>query len=66
MEAGELSVGDEIVITGPTTGAIIMTINELRVDGLPVAKAFKGDSISFKTGQKIRPADRLYVWDKKD
>lgn len=65
MEAGELSVGDEIIITGPTTGAIIMTVNELRVDGLPAAKAFKGDSISIKVDSKTRPADRLYVWDKK-
>ena len=65
MEAGELSVGDEIIITGPTTGAIIMTVNELRVDGLPVAKAFKGDSISIKVDEKTRPSDRLYVWDKK-
>lgn len=66
MEAGELCTGDEIVITGPTTGAIIMTVNELRVDGLPAAKAYKGDSISIKVDRKTRPADRLYVWDKKE
>lgn len=65
MEAGELSVGDEIIITGPTTGAIIMTVNELRVDGLPAAKAFKGDSISIRVDEKTRPSDRLYVWEKK-
>lgn len=38
MEAGELHVGDEIIITGPTTGAIPMTLTEIRVDLKPVEK----------------------------
>lgn len=62
MEAGELNVGDEIVITGPTTGAVIMTVEEIQVDCHPVAKAVKGDAFSIKTDRKIRPADRLYRW----
>jgi len=62
LEAGELAVGDEIVITGPTTGAIIMTVDEIQVDCHPVDKAVKGDAFSIKVGQKIRPADRLYRW----
>lgn len=62
MEAGELCVGDEIVITGPTTGAIIMKVDEIQVDCHPVDKAVKGDAFSIKVGSKIRPADRLYKW----
>lgn len=62
MEAGELCVGDEIVITGPNTGAIIMTVNEIQVDCHPVDKAVKGDAFSIKVDRKIRPADRLYKW----
>ncbi len=62
MEAGELCVGDEIVITGPTTGAIIMTVDEIQVDCHTVDKAVKGDAFSIKVGSKIRPADRLYKW----
>lgn len=62
MEAGELCVGDEIVITGPTTGAIIMTVDEIQVDCRPVPKAVKGDAFSIKVDKKIRPADRLYKW----
>jgi len=64
VEAGEVKVGDEIVITGPTTGAIILTLDEIRVDLKPVEKAVKGDSFSIKVPSKIRPSDRLYVWDK--
>lgn len=62
VESGEVKVGDEVVITGPTTGAIILTVDELRVDLKPVEKAVKGDSFSIKVPSKIRPSDRLYVW----
>ena len=64
MEAGELHVGDEIVITGPTTGALIITVDEIRVDLKSVEKAVKGDAFSIPIPAKIRPGDRLYRWDK--
>lgn len=62
MESGELNVGDEIVITGPTTGVIITTIEEIRVNLKSVPKAVKGDAFSIKLSQKIRPSDKLYLW----
>lgn len=62
VESGEVKVGDEVVITGPTTGALILTVDELRVDLKSVEKAVKGDSFSMKVPSKIRPSDRLYVW----
>lgn len=62
MEGHELCVGDEIVITGPTTGAVILKIDELRVDGKPAQKAVKGDAISIRVPGKIRPTDRLFRW----
>ena len=62
MEAGELHVGDEIVITGPTTGTIIQTVEEIRVNLRPVEKAVKGDSFSIAVSSKVRPSDKLYQW----
>ena len=62
MEAGQLDVGDEIVICGPTTGAVIMKVNEIQVGCKSVPSAVKGDAFSIKTDVKIRPADRLYKW----
>ncbi len=64
VEAGEVCKGDEVVITGPTTGAVILTLDEIRVDLKPVEKAVKGESFSIKVPGKIRPSDTLYVWDK--
>ena len=62
MEAGELNVGDEIIITGPTTGAIPMTVDEIRVDLKPVERTVKGERFSIKVAEKIRPSDKLYLW----
>ncbi len=62
MEAGELRVGDEVVVTGPTTGALIFTIKELRVDLKPVEKVTKGDRFSTPVPEKVRASDRLYLW----
>lgn len=65
METGELRVGDEIVITGPTTGVIITRVDEIRVDLKAVDRAVKGEAFSIKVDQKVRPSDKLYVWRKK-
>lgn len=64
MEAGELHVGDEVIITGTDTGALILKIEELRLEYDPVPTVRKGDSFSIKVPRKIRPSDRLYVWEK--
>lgn len=62
MEAGELKIGDEIVISGPTTGALIMKVEELRFDLKPVDKVVKGQLFSMPVPEKVRPSDRLYLW----
>ncbi len=63
MEAGELRPGDEVVITGPDTGAIIMKVDELRLEYDPVPVVRKGQSFSLKVPRKIRPSDRMYIWE---
>ena len=62
MEAGEIKIGDEVVVTGPTTGALIFRIEELRVDLKPVESVRKGDRFSTPVPEKVRPSDRLYLW----
>ena len=60
VEAGELNKGDKLLITGPTTGAMYLNADELRVDLKPVDKATKGQHVSFVVPDKIRPSDKLY------
>ena len=62
MESGELKVGDEVIITGPTTGALIFKAEELRLDLEPVNEVKKGDLFSMPVPEKVRPSDRLYLW----
>ena len=63
LEAGELTPGTEIIITGPTTGALFLTPEEIRVDLKSVERVRKGESFSILVPAKVRPSDRLYVWE---
>ena len=60
LEASELSVGDEILVTGETTGAYQDVVEEIRVDLKPVEHVGKGTFFSIKTKQLIRRNDKLY------
>ena len=60
VEAAEMKVGDKLLITGPTTGAVFFTPDEARVDLKPVDVVRKGQHVSFKVPEKIRPSDKLY------
>lgn len=66
MEADELKTGDEVVITGPTTGALIFKVEELRFDLQPVENVKKGQLFSMPVPAKVRPSDKLYIWKVKE
>jgi putative protease len=60
LEAGELHKGDNILITGPTTGVIEHTVDEIRVDDKVVETAPRQSRCSFKLNKLIRRSDKLY------
>ena len=60
LEAQSLSVGDEILITGDTTGAYEDIVKEIRVQLQPVDKVDKGTYFSIKTSELIRRNDKLF------
>ncbi|MDR1402893.1 MAG: U32 family peptidase [Tannerellaceae bacterium] len=62
MESQALKAGDEVVITGPSTGVIIQTVEDMRVALQPVDEVAKGQRFSVKVKEKIRPSDRMYKW----
>lgn len=62
LESADLKVGDEILIQGPTTGAIQMEVSEMRVDLKPVQKVEKGILFSMQLPEKLRRGDKLYKW----
>jgi putative protease len=65
MESGNLKLGDEILITGQTTGVVECAVKELRIDdGTPVNEVRKGQIFSMPVPEKLRRSDRLYLWEK--
>jgi UPF0176 protein len=60
MENNELSIGDKILISGPTTGEQELTITELFANGELCETASVGDQITFETPFRIRLSDKLY------
>lgn len=68
VENGEIKNTDKMLVTGPTTGALIQPVGELRVDdpkdsrkSYPVEVARKGDVISIKVEDRVRVNDRMFV-----
>ncbi|MCB0472089.1 MAG: U32 family peptidase [Flavobacteriaceae bacterium] len=60
IEAYDLTVGDTILITGPTTGAQELEVTEMFVNDQKGQAATKGDTITLSTGFRVRPSDKLY------
>ncbi|MBR1770065.1 MAG: U32 family peptidase [Bacteroidales bacterium] len=61
MESGELNLGDEIYIIGPTTGVYEGKATEIRVDLKQTQKTVKGEMFSMPTSSLVRRNDKLYL-----
>lgn len=63
LEANDLYAGETILVTGPTTGVIEMTVSELRDEQTnPVEKAFKGTLCSVPGKVLLRRSDKVFKW----
>jgi putative protease len=62
--AETLRVGDEVMVTGETTGVYRDTIKELRTDRDPVPEVHQGDRFSFATTELLHRGDKVYRIDK--
>lgn len=60
VETQSISVGDEILITGETTGAYESIITEIRVNLQIVQEAKKGDAFSMITSELVRRNDKVF------
>lgn len=55
-----VNLGDDLIITGPTTGVIELKAEEIQIDCKPAEKCERGELFSIKVSEKIRPSDKLY------
>ncbi len=60
VEATTFQVGDKLLITGPTTGVIYVTADEIHDDNGPVQVAQQGTRVSVAVPAKVRPSDKLF------
>jgi putative protease len=60
IEAFDITVGDTILVTGPTTGAKEMEVTDMMVNDLKSEKGSKGDLVTIPMDFRIRPSDKLY------
>lgn len=60
VDAAEFSVGDKLLVTGPTTGVMYLDCSEIRYELEPVKTAPKGSHVSIPVSGKIRPSDKLF------
>lgn len=60
IEAYDIKKGDKILITGPTTGAQELILDEMYVNNVNTEKAIKGDNCTLKVPFRIRLSDKLY------
>ena len=63
-EAAEFSVGDKMLVTGPTTGVMYVNVDEIHDDTSSVQTARKGTRVAFKVPAKVRPSDKLFKIEK--
>ena len=60
----ELLPETELLIEGPTTGAVEVIAKTLRVEGKPALKAVKGDRVTVAVPQKVRRNDKIFRMEK--
>ena len=60
VEATTFKVGDRLLITGPTTGVMYVTADEIHDDNGPVEVAQQGTRVSIAVTGKVRPSDKLF------
>lgn len=66
VESGELAVGDDVLIIGPTSGVNEFKVKEIRYELEPVERVGKGALVSipvpYEQGRQPRRGDKLYLW----
>lgn len=65
LEAGDIALDEELLIIGPTTGLVRITIKEIRLEDAPVRYAPKGSVVSIPCPERVRVNDRCYLFEER-
>lgn len=61
LDSGDVVVGDDILVTGDTTGVVMTKVSELIVEGVSVYEAKKGSIVTIVVPDRVRINDTLFV-----
>jgi putative protease len=61
IETGKIAIGDNMMITGPTTGVKEQKITSLEIDHKKIKQATTGQSIAVSIDFLVRKNDRVYI-----
>ena len=61
MESGKIAIDNEVLIIGPTSGVVNLSLNKIIKDEAEITTAEKSDRITFPCEFQVRPHDRVYV-----
>ncbi len=61
LQSGNLRVGQRVLVTGPTTGAIEFEIPSMQVLEKPAEFAGPGADVCFPLSTKVRPNDKIFA-----
>ncbi len=61
MQSGKVSKGDQLIITGKSTGAIHSTISVIQRDHQEISTAEKSDLITIPFFERVRKNDKVYL-----
>ena len=63
METGSFRLGDQLLISGPTTGVVETEVSEIRLDDSHILEeAAKGDLCSVPVPEKVRRGDKVFLF----
>ncbi len=60
IEAASIAQGDDLLLIGPSTGAVRFRADEIHGDDGPIAVAPQGATVAIAVPTKVRPSDKLY------
>jgi len=55
------SLGDELLIQGPTTGLVRLTVESIQIEHAARQSAARGEQVALGVREQVRPRDRVFV-----
>jgi len=55
------ALGDELLIQGPTTGLVRLTVDSIQIEHEARPSALRGERVALGVPEQVRPRDRVFV-----